>query len=117
MNIPEATVIALTEQERCELISMIRSPKTEHGIVERARIVLLAAEGRSMRPAKILRRGEARTRYLQRERDCFSDDGWSQRRPHCGPKWGHPVLSGRRPRISRYQYLKPNARCDWVWDR
>ena len=28
---------------------MIRSPKTEHGIVERARILLLAAEGRSTR--------------------------------------------------------------------
>lgn len=28
---------------------MIRSPKTEHGIVERACIVLLAAEGRSTR--------------------------------------------------------------------
>ena len=49
MNIQEATVITLTEQERSELEAMIRSPKTEHGIVERARIVLLAAEGRSTR--------------------------------------------------------------------
>lgn len=31
------------------LEAMIRSPKTEHGIVERARIVLLAAQGRSTR--------------------------------------------------------------------
>lgn len=49
MNIQEATPIELTEQERSALEAMIRSPKTEHGIVERARIVLLAAEGRSTR--------------------------------------------------------------------
>ena len=49
MNIQEATVIALTGPERSELEAMIRSSKTEHGIVERARIVLLAAEGRSTR--------------------------------------------------------------------
>jgi transposase len=49
MNIQEATPIELTEQERSALETMIRSPKTEHGIVERARIVLLAAAGRSTR--------------------------------------------------------------------
>jgi len=49
MNIQEATAIILTEQERSVLEAMIRSPKTEHGMVERARIVLLAAEGRSTR--------------------------------------------------------------------
>jgi hypothetical protein len=49
MNIQEATPIALTEQERSALEAMIRSAKTEYGIVERARIVLLAAEGRSTR--------------------------------------------------------------------
>ena len=49
MSIQEATPIVLTEQERSTLEVMIRSPKTEHGIVERARIVLLAAQGRSTR--------------------------------------------------------------------
>jgi len=49
MNIQEATPIVLTEQERSALEAMIRSPKTEHGIVERARVVLLAAQGRSTR--------------------------------------------------------------------
>src|SRR5262249_57668934 len=49
MNIQEATPIVLSEQERSALEAMIRSPKTEHGTVERARIVLLAAEGRSTR--------------------------------------------------------------------
>ena len=49
MNIQEATPIELTEQERSVLEAMIRSAKTEHGTVERARIVLLAAQGRSTR--------------------------------------------------------------------
>ena len=49
MNIQEATPIILSERERSALEAMIRSPKTEHGTVERARIVLLAAEGRSTR--------------------------------------------------------------------
>jgi len=47
MNLQEATPIELTKQERSALETMIRSPKAEHGIVERARIVLLAVEGRS----------------------------------------------------------------------
>lgn len=49
MNIQEATPIELTEEERSVLEGMVRSPKTAHGLVERARIVLLAAEGRSTR--------------------------------------------------------------------
>lgn len=49
MNIQEATPIILRGEERSVLESMVRSPKTGHGLVERARIVLLAAEGRSTR--------------------------------------------------------------------
>ena len=49
MDIQEATPIKLTAGERSALETMIRSPKTGHGVVERARIVLLAAEGRSTR--------------------------------------------------------------------
>lgn len=49
MNIQEATPIKLTAKERSALEAMIRSAKTEHGLVERARIVLLAAQGRSTR--------------------------------------------------------------------
>ena len=49
MNLQEATPIVLTEQERSALEAMMRSAKTEHVIVERARMVLLAAEGRSTR--------------------------------------------------------------------
>jgi len=49
MNIQEATPIILSEQERSALEAMLRASKTEHGTVERARIVLLATEGRSTR--------------------------------------------------------------------
>jgi len=49
MRIQEATPISLTEEERAVLEGMVRSPKTEQGLSERARIVLLAAEGRSTR--------------------------------------------------------------------
>src|SRR5947208_15416847 len=49
MDIQEATPIKLTAEERSALEAMIRSPKTEHVLVERPRIVLLAAHSRSTR--------------------------------------------------------------------
>ena len=42
MAIQEATPIALTAAERATLAGWVRSGKTEHRLVERARIVLLA---------------------------------------------------------------------------
>ena len=44
-GIPEATVIILTANERAELEGLARSTKTEHRLRQRARIVLLAADG------------------------------------------------------------------------
>jgi len=44
-GIPEATVIILTAEERTELEGLARSTKTEHRLRQRARIVLLAADG------------------------------------------------------------------------
>src|SRR6185312_9865368 len=44
-GIPEATVIILMAEERAELEGLARSTKTEHRLRQRARIVLLAAEG------------------------------------------------------------------------
>jgi transposase len=44
-GIPEATVIVLTVEERGELEGLARSTKTEHRLRQRARIVLLAADG------------------------------------------------------------------------
>ena len=44
-GIPAATVIVLTAEERPELESLARSTKTEHRLRQRARIVLLPADG------------------------------------------------------------------------
>lgn len=48
-RIPEATPIALTATERVELEGLVRSTKTEHRLRQRARIVLLAADGAATR--------------------------------------------------------------------
>src|SRR5499427_5682764 len=48
-GIPEATPIRLTEEERTELLSLARSTKTEYRLRQRARIVLLAADGMASR--------------------------------------------------------------------
>ncbi len=48
-NIPEATAITLTREERAELEGLARSTKTEHRFRQRARIVLLAADGMATR--------------------------------------------------------------------
>jgi transposase len=45
MALQEATPIALTAAERATLAGWVRSGKTEHRLVERARIVLLAGDG------------------------------------------------------------------------
>lgn len=44
-GIPEATAIVLTEAERAELDGLARSTRTQYRLCQRARIVLLAAEG------------------------------------------------------------------------
>lgn len=48
-SIPEATLIVLTASERAVLDGLVRSRKTEHRQRQRARIVLLAADGVSTR--------------------------------------------------------------------
>ena len=48
-RIPEATPIILTEAECAELKGLARSGKTEHRLRQRARIVLLAADGLATR--------------------------------------------------------------------
>ena len=48
-GIPDATPIVLTAEERTELEGLARSTKTEHRLRQRARIVLLAADGQPTR--------------------------------------------------------------------
>jgi len=47
--IPEATPVVLTAEERAELEGLARSTKTEYRLRQRARIVLLAADGMASR--------------------------------------------------------------------
>jgi transposase len=85
MNIQEATPIELTEVERSMLESIVRSPKSEHGLVERARMVLLAAEGGSTRSiAKALGSWPGR---VSRWRKRFAQErlGGLVDRPRPGP--------------------------------
>ena len=49
-GIPEATPIVLTAEERAELELLARSSKSEYRMLQRARIVLLAASGMKTRP-------------------------------------------------------------------
>ena len=46
---PEATPIGLTRDERTELEGLARSTKTEHRLRQRARIILMAADGAASR--------------------------------------------------------------------
>jgi transposase len=48
-GIPDATPIVVTAEERTELEGLARSTKTEHRLRQRARIVLLAADGQPTR--------------------------------------------------------------------
>src|SRR5260370_759505 len=48
-SIPESTAIVLTAAERAELDGLARSTRTEYRLRQRARIVLLAAEGTATR--------------------------------------------------------------------
>jgi transposase len=48
-GIPEATLIRLTSEERTVLEGLARSTKTEHRLRQRARIVVLAADGMASR--------------------------------------------------------------------
>ena len=48
-RIPKATPIILTTAEHSELDGLVRSRKTEHRLRQRARIVLLAADGLASR--------------------------------------------------------------------
>src|SRR5690349_24540711 len=48
-SVPKATPIILTVKERAELEGLARSAKNEHRMRQRARIVLLAADGLAKR--------------------------------------------------------------------
>ncbi|MFI4972829.1 MAG: IS630 family transposase [Hyphomicrobiales bacterium] len=94
--IPDAVTVRLTPEERAVLEARLRAPTMEQRQVFRARIVLLAAEGRSTR--SIARELRTMPRTVSGWRGRFAREGLAglEDRPHPGaaPKYG--AESGRR---------------------
>src|SRR5258708_13278433 len=91
-SIREATAITLTNEERTELEGLARSTKTEHRLRQRARIVLLSADGLA-------------TRAVGRAVGCTTGTASKWRgRPPGGRVWG---LRGTRARGQPPQKNQP----------
>src|SRR6202035_5022488 len=80
-SIPEATAIVLTAAERAELDGLARSTRTEYRLRQRARIVLLAAEGIATRAiartvgCTIGTASKWRVRYAEQRRAGLDETG------------------------------------------
>lgn len=76
---PRATLVELTEQERQTLTQWTSAGTTEHRLVERAQIILLAAEGRSSQDiadqleTRTARVSKWRTRFAKQRIEGLSD--------------------------------------------
>ena len=117
-GIPEATVIILMAEERAELEGLARSTKTEHRLRQRARIVLLAADGvasRAIGRAVGCTTGTAskwRVRYAEKRLAGLDETGsgalsrstrprrtsaswrcWDQTPPEGYARWTGPLLA------------------------
>src|ERR1700730_4505093 len=89
-SIPAATPITLTKEEHAELEGLARSTKTEHRLRQRARIVLLSAEGLA-------------TRAIGREVGCTTG---------TASKWRVRYAERRRPGSTKpaIEAMSPNIR-------
>ena len=98
-GIPEATPIVLTEAERAELDGLARSTKTEYRLRQRARIVLLAAEGmatRAVARAVGCTTGTAskwRVRYAEKRLAGLDETGDRGAEPKYTAETGRRILS------------------------
>src|ERR1043166_1383273 len=72
--IPEAREVRLKPKVRKVLEARCRAPSTPQGEVRRARIVLLAADGRSTR--SIAKEGGVQPRIVSKGRHRFADHGF-----------------------------------------
>ena len=94
--IPKAAEVRLSPEHRAVLEALVRAPTTEQRDVFRARIILLAAEGRSTRSiARIL---ETMPRTVSHWRGRFSREGMAglSNKPHPGPAPTYGIETGRR---------------------
>jgi len=88
-SIPDATNVVLTEEERAELDALARSTKTEHRLRQRARIVLLAAEG-------------VATRAIGREVGCTTGTASKWRVRYAGQRLAGLDETGNRGNDPKY---------------
>jgi transposase len=94
--IPKAAEVRLTPEDRAVLEARVRAPTTEQRDVFRARIVLLAGEGRSTRSiARIL---DTMPRTVSQWRGRFAREGLAglSDKPHPGPTPTYDAETGRR---------------------
>ena len=87
---PEPIRVALTEEERETLTSWSRASAGEHRLVERSRIILLAADGLSAR--EIARRVGTRLARVSKWRQRFTRDRLAGLRD--APRPGKPQVYG-----------------------
>jgi transposase len=94
--IPDAVVVRLSREDRAALEARLRAPTTEQRHVFRARIVLLAAEGRSTR--SIAREVGTMPRTVSGWRARFAREGLAglEDRPRPGPAPKYGAATGRR---------------------
>lgn len=94
--IPDAVVVRLKPEERAVLEARLRAPTTEQRHVFRARIVLLAAEGRSTR--SIARALGTMPRTVSCWRGRFAREGLAglEDKPRPGPAPKYGAETGRR---------------------
>jgi transposase len=94
--IPEAAEVRLSPEDRAVLEARLRAPTTEQRDVLRARIILLAADGRSTR--SIARTVGTMPRTVSLWRGRFARDGLAglTDKPRPGPRPKYGAESGRR---------------------
>jgi hypothetical protein len=94
--IPEAREVRLRPKIRKALEARCRAPSTPQGEVKRARIVLLAAEGRSTR--SIAKEVGVQPRIVSKWRHRFADHGLAglEERPRGGKQPIYGVATNKR---------------------
>jgi transposase len=94
--IPDAVEVRLSRKDRAELEARLRAPTTAQRDVLRARIVLLAAQGRSTRSVGDELETMPRTVSLWRGRYAREGLAGLEERPRPGPKPKYSEATGRR---------------------
>jgi len=111
--IPDAVAVRVSPEERAVLEARLRAPTTEQRQVFRARIVLLATEGRSTR--SIARELGTMPRTVSGWRGRFAREGLAglEDRPHPGPAPKYDSATGRRI-LALLDKPPPNGYARWT---